>query len=273
MAIVAKAKQINTERKGRFYEVPDGGKYPSVTTILNIIAKPALINWAANMERTLVVEASADLYEDLPVNGGIPKMERPTYITSLQNRLGKTKAHQKALTKAGEIGSQVHALIEWNTRKSLGEKVGPEPHLIDRATWAFSVWEKWAKKSNFKPIHCEQTVWSNEHRYAGTMDLMAEVKVGGTDEIVRVVVDWKTGKAIYPEALLQNVAYIKALIEMGHAKPPLHGLIVRLPKNEEDPEPEVRLIPWAEQDSLFRAFIHARALWGWQFEQQNGQNK
>lgn len=270
--IVAKAKQINTGRKGRFYDVPDGGKYPSVTTILNVISKPALINWAANLEREFVIEAAGDLWSDAP-NGDIPKMSRPTYVAALQKRIGTTKAHQKALTKAGEIGSQVHALIEWNIRKSLGEEVGSEPHLIDKALWAFSVWEKWAKKADFRPIHCEQTVWSNEHQYAGTMDLMAEVKVGGTDEIVRVVVDWKTGKAIYPEALLQNVAYIKALIEMGHAKPPLHGLIVRLPKNEKDPEPEVRLIPWAEQEGLFRAFIHARALWGWQFEQQNGQNK
>ena len=264
----AVAKRTDRRKGGRFYTTPEGQNYPSVTNILGIIAKPALINWAANMERELVVEASANMYGDLCNNGSVPQMNRAAYVTSLQKRLGVTKAHQKALTKAGEIGSQVHALIEWNIRKGLGEEVGPEPQLTDKAVWAFSVWKKWAEKANFKPIHCEQAVWSNEYQYAGTMDLMAEIRVNGTGEVMRVVVDWKTGKAIYPEALLQNVAYIKALVEMGHAEAPLHGLIVRLPKNEKDPEPETRLIPWAEQEGLFRAFIHARALWGWQYQIQ-----
>lgn len=267
--VIAKAKQLNTERKGRFYDVPDGGKYPSVTTILNVISKPALIAWAANLERELVVEAAGDLWNDVP-NGDTPKMSRPAFVSSLRERLGKTKAHQRALTKAGEIGSQVHNLIEWNIRKGLGQEVGVEPILQDKALWAFSVWEKWAENAHFKPVFCEQTVWSNKYQYAGTMDLLAKID---TEETIKVVVDWKTGKAIYPEALLQNVAYIRALIEMGHAEPPIHGLIVRLPKNEKDPDPEVRLIPWAEQDGLFRAFLHARALWGWQYEQNENRTK
>src|SRR5262252_8519757 len=95
---------------GRFYLV-DGEPLPSVTHILSCISKPALINWAANQERTLVSEAAADFYEDcakLPT-----PLPRTAWLTTLQSRIGKAKAHQKELAKAGEIGTQVHGLIEW----------------------------------------------------------------------------------------------------------------------------------------------------------------
>lgn len=254
--------------KGRFYKIGEA-QYPSVTTILSVIGKPALINWAANMERAMCLEAAADLYLDLP-NGNTPKMSRLAFITSLKNRFGKTKAHQKELAKAGEIGTQVHALIEWNIRKDLGQEVGPEPKISEAAMWAFMVWQDWSKKVSFKPMFCEQTIYSTEHQYAGTMDLLAEVDFG--EGPVRAVLDWKTGKAIYDEALLQNAAYVHAVIEMEHQVPPLAGIIVRLPKNEKDPEPEMRLISWVEHEKLFRSFLHARALWGWQFNNKKSDN-
>src|SRR5262245_49910510 len=99
---------------------------PSVTNILSVIGKPALVNWAANQERALVIEAAAALWEDVPTE---KKMSRPAYVATLTERLGKQRAHQRALTRAGEIGSEVHALIEWNLRKEAGQKVGPQPEI------------------------------------------------------------------------------------------------------------------------------------------------
>lgn len=248
-------------RTSRRYTIPGTEEsYDSVTSILSVIGKPALINWAANTERTLVTEASADLYEDLPANA--PKMSRPAFIATLVARLGKLKAHQKELAKAAEIGSQVHALVEWNLRKEKGEVVGEAPHLSDKALWAFMVWEEWRKTATLKPVAIEQTIWSTTHRYAGTLDLYAHVTLDAGP--VTAVFDWKSGKAIYEEAILQNAAYIQALIEMGHAKAPVWGVIVRVPKVETDPEPEIRIIPPAEQRGAFAAFLHAKALWDWQ---------
>src|SRR6185295_4143635 len=66
---------------GRFYLV-DGEPLPSVTHILQVIGKPALINWAANQERTLVIEAAADLYEDVAKLA--KQLPRSAYITTLQ---------------------------------------------------------------------------------------------------------------------------------------------------------------------------------------------
>lgn len=237
---------------GRFYDV-DGRLLPSVTHILQCIGKPALIQWAAKEERLMVMEAAADLYEDVH---GTPKMSRPTYIATLDGRIGKVRANQKLLAKAGEIGTQVHALVEWNIRKRLQQKVGPEPKVEEKALWAFMAWEDWAKSVNLKPLLIEQQVFSLTYGYAGTMDLLAEVNGLVT------LVDFKTGKAVYAEAHLQNVAYQAALIEMGHLKPD-QGMIVRLPKNETDPGFEAVTCPSVAD--LLPTFLHVKSVWEWWF--------
>lgn len=235
---------------GRFYEV-DGLSLPSVTHILSVIGKPALINWAANTERAACIDAAADLYVDLAKT---PPMSRPTYISTLDGRIGKQKSHRRQLEKAGEIGSQTHALIEWTLRRSLGQAVGPEPRVVDQAQWGFMAWEDWSKSVSLKPKFIEQIVFSKQYGYAGTMDLLAEVNG------VLTLVDFKTSKAIYPEALLQTTAYIKAVREMGHLSPEA-GLVVRLPKNETDPAFETQ--PVTDIDALFGVFLAVIELWRW----------
>ena len=239
---------------GRFYTLPSGAEYPSVTTLLQVIAKPALINWAANVEREFVVETAAALWEGAPHSS---PMSRASYVATLQQRLGREKAHTKKLQAAGDIGSQVHALAEWNLRRELGEVQGPEPQISREAAVAFAKYETWRATVDLTPLKLEQTVWSDTHGYAGTLDLYARV-----GELC-VVGDWKTGKAIYPEARLQIAAYREALIELGHATRDTYGLIVRLPKAHEDPDPEAMLIAPAECDALFQVFLHVKALWEW----------
>jgi PD-(D/E)XK nuclease superfamily protein len=237
---------------GRFYSIDgDEEPYVSVTHALSCIAKPALINWAANQERALVMDAAADLYLDLVK---AQPMGRPTFLATLQGRLSKQKAHQKELAKAGEIGTQVHALIEWNLRRELGQKVGPEPRVVDNAQWAFMAYQDWAQSVSLKPLFIEQVVFSRTHKYAGTMDLLAEVHGAVT------LVDFKTGKAVYAEAHLQNVAYQAALVEMQHTTP-AGGLIVRLPKVDTDPAFEA--VPVAPVAELFPFFLSVLNVWKW----------
>ena len=110
---------------GRFYEI-EGKKFPSVTTILAAVGKPALIKWAANEERKLMSEAAADLYED---TYGTPKLNRAGYIASLLDRAGKVKAFQRVSQKAADIGTQVHHRVEYAIRKELGQEAGTgTPH-------------------------------------------------------------------------------------------------------------------------------------------------
>src|SRR5450631_2593295 len=96
-----RAKRVSKENKwgnkSRFYNVK-GKEYPSVTTILSAIGRPALVNWAAKVERQMVLEESATLYAQV---AELPRMSKMGWITTLTDRLGKTKASQKLLKKAG----------------------------------------------------------------------------------------------------------------------------------------------------------------------------
>jgi hypothetical protein len=82
---------------------------------------------------------------------------------------------------------------------------------------------------------------------------------------VLTVLDWKSGKAIYPEAFLQNHAYRHAATRAG--LPSAQGLIVRLPKHLEDPAWEVMPVP---ATLTLEDFLAALRLWRWQ-RAMNGQ--
>ena len=244
------AKQNKWGDSKRFYQIGDN-QYPSVTTVLGVIGKPALLNWYAKMEREMVMKVAGELYQDAPAQ---PKMAPAAWTTTMQLRLSKEKAGQKELAKAAEIGSQVHSLIEWTLRASLMQQAGPSPRISDKAQWAFMAWEDWRRSVNLKPIFVEQVVWSNTYGYAGTLDLLAEVNGKLT------VLDWKSGKAVYPEAHLQNAAYRTAIREMGHGNP-VAGLIVRLPKVETDPDFEV--VEALPENPCLDVFLHAQRVWTW----------
>lgn len=232
------------------YEV-EGRLVPSVTTILSALAKPALIKWAENTAKAAAITAAADLYADLQKAS---PMSRATYITTLEKRMGLARQTDRELSKAAEIGSQTHALIEWTLRRQLGQVVGPRPETTPPAEWAFMAFEDWAKSVHLEPLRVEDTVWSLTHGYAGTMDLLARVNGKTT------LVDFKTGKSVYAEAFLQNVAYQAALEEMGHEV--VHdGLIVRLPKLETDPAFEAVEVP--PREDLFPVFLSCVHLWQW----------
>lgn len=261
MSILAKKISKKDTAFGRFYEI-DGRELPSVTHILSAINKPALVQWAANTERAFVMDVAADLQDDLYKLDR--QMGRAAYLTTLQARLGKAKAHQKELAKASEIGTQVHARIEWELRTALKQDAGKRPKLSDPAQWALMAWEDWAKEVRLEPIYIEQVVYSLHYGYAGTMDLYAKVEGRPT------VIDFKTGKAIYAESHLQNAAYQIALYEMGHA-PVTGGLIVRLPKVDTDPEFEVQAV--APGDDLLPTLLAVRAVWEWWYAQDEAWRK
>lgn len=269
----AKKKATRTSRSdgygrySRFYVTPEGAKYPSVTTILSAVNKPALVNWAAKEERKLVLSALRGLMDSLPKN---KKTSRLQFMGMLEEAIGQQKAHSKILAKAGDIGSEIHTMTEWVLRRELKQEVGPEPVLGEGATNGFVAWDDWRQKTNLVPLLIEQAVYSDKHHYAGTLDLFCEMDLPPTDidgkptglkGRGKVMVDWKSGKAIYTEARLQTGAYMEALIEMGHAKQGIHGMIVRVPKVVGDPEIETGFITSSDSKKHFKAFLSTLKLW------------
>lgn len=240
-------------RAGRFYDVKGVGLLPSVTTILGAISRrDAIVQWSASVEREMVIEAASQLYVDCEI---LPRMSKVGWMTTLADRIGKAKANVKELEKAAAIGSQAHALIEWKLKAKMCMNPGPMPECSDKAAFAFIAWEKWADSVRLEPAFVEQVVYSRTYGFAGTLDLFAEVNG------VPTVIDWKTGKRVYPEAHLQNAAYRHALREMKLGYPEA-GMIVRLPKVEGDPDFEA--VPAMPEDECLLVFLHTLELWKWE---------
>jgi hypothetical protein len=232
--------------RSRFYRI-EGRELPSVTTVLDVIAKPALGPWYAKEERRFFETAMLEVLSR-------PGARDPEYVlTAVAEAVTGVKAADRERQRAATIGTAVHAGIEWHLRRALGEDPGPEPQLPDAAAWAVESWKDWAASVDLEPLAVERTIYCLDCGYAGTLDLYARVKC------VPSVLDWKTGRAIYPEAFLQNVAYRHAARRLG--MPSTQGLIVRLPKLLDDPAWEVMPVPLTLE---LPDFLAALQLWRWQ---------
>jgi hypothetical protein len=218
-----------------------------VTTVLDIIAKPALGPWYAKEERRYFETAMLEVLSR-------PGARDPEYVlAAVAEAVTGVKAADREKQKAAAIGTAVHAGIEWELRRLLGKDAGPEPLLPEVAAWAVESWKDWARSVDLEPVAIERTVYCLDCGYAGTLDLYARVKG------ILTVLDWKSGKAIYAEAFLQNLAYRHAAARGGLLS--TQGLIVRLPKHLNDPAWEVMPVP---PTLTLEDFLAALRLWRWQ---------
>jgi hypothetical protein len=170
--------------RDRFYTI-EGQRLPSVTTVLDIIAKPALGPWYAKEERRHFETAMLEVLSR-------PGARDPEFVlAAVAEAVTGVKAADREKQKAAAIGTAVHAGIEWELRRQLGEDAGPAPCLPEVAAWAVESWKDWARSVNLEPLAIERTVYCFECGYAGTLDLYARVKG------VLTVLDWKSGKRLW----------------------------------------------------------------------------
>ncbi len=116
--------------------------------------------------------------------------------------MGSFESAEAVKNRSAEEGSLVHEAVQ---KLTIGEAF-TVPEEIRPAVEAFEVFNK-ERKIFFHPQFVEQQVWSTRHRYAGTVDALAEIdgKFG--------VLDIKTSTGFYPEYNLQTAAYVEALRE------------------------------------------------------------
>lgn len=160
-------------RLNGMYYLSDGRIYPSVTTVLKVIAKPALTNWLA---KNAVREALAD--PTLTVDGAIAKVYQNT-------------------SHAINRGDLVHELLaqkrEWEVSISGYKKA----------------YDNWGVEfGKFEIVSQEESIWHDEYQYAGTLDMVVSREEDGNEE--RWLIDFKTGSRIYNETQLQLSAYQSA---------------------------------------------------------------
>jgi len=174
-------KQINFLDR-RVYKRGEGVFYPSVTTILQYMPKNKFFeNWL----------------KDVGHNSNL------------------------IMRKAGKEGTQVHEAAE---KLVLGEEISWMDDY-GNAKYSQLVWEMILKFADFwntyKPelISAEDFVWSDEHKYAGTADLVVKMN----DEIW--LLDIKTSNSVHKSFDLQLAAYAKGLDEAKGIKVQRTGII------------------------------------------------
>lgn len=168
--------------KGHGYQI-DGVKADGVTTLIGDgLAKPALINWAANTTAGYAVDHWAEL-EEMPVSKRLDVLKRARYAD---------------VDQAAKKGTAVHALAE---RIIHGEEVEVPDELAGHVNSAVRFLDEW----KIRPILTETVCYSIKGRYAGTLDMVITSDLCPGKVILG---DWKTSRSgIYGEAALQLSAY------------------------------------------------------------------
>lgn len=166
-----------------------------VTTVLGVISKPQLIQWAANQ---------AIQYVKDNVHEVIYSAEKfPIGVTVLNEILERAKtAHAQKRDKAADVGTLAHAEVEKFIKT--GEWKPTKDEQINEMVQKFI---DWAVTNKVMFLESEKVVHSKEHFFGGKFDFTC--KIDGKTYLG----DYKTGSGIYFEMFLQCAAYQLALQE------------------------------------------------------------
>jgi hypothetical protein len=206
------------------------GLYPSVTTILKVMAKPGLQAW--------IVEQGILSALTLPRTEGEP-------LDAFAARVATDMDAQR--DQAANLGTLIHDAI-----KSWLNGLMPDSSMEGYVEG----FRKWAHENNVKPICTERHMTSGEWGFAGQTDLFAEVNGR------RLVVDYKSQKfkngkpAFYEDWPIQLSAYARMLMEAGEKVDGCMSLAI-------DVEGICPVVTkeWPDMEKDFAAFASAFSLW------------
>ena len=182
------------EVKHRYYV--NGKVVQGVTSILNILGKPALLPWAINQAMDVIKSqiTPGHQFDEIEIEETIKEAKM---------------AYKKNSGKAATIGTKVHEWIENFVKKEeVAEVINPEMQS------AIDQFMEFGNTYDVKFKASEQKVYSKEYEYAGTFDGIIEINKGNATISPGIyLMDIKTSKGIYPEYWLQLGAYYQAIKE------------------------------------------------------------
>ncbi len=212
---------IKTDDSGasRYYfpeETPEL-RYPGVTSVIDILGKPFLQRWAANMAADLALDSIDYLQRmaDRDRDGA------KRYVAGAAKRYTDQRA---------AIGSKAHDLFE---RMIRGDERSTATYADGRFRWRVHPdMEPYRRQfaeflAMVKPqlVRAEDVAWSDTYKYAGSFDAWLRLRVWLTPEgkwvldpdglhpesfWVDVIADWKTSKSVWPSVALQMGGYAGA---------------------------------------------------------------
>jgi len=198
------------------YYLADGTIVPSVTTVLGILDKPGLPYWAWELGQQ-----------------GLD--------------------YREVRDSAGRVGTIAHHLIACHLKGETPDYFAV-PVEVERAQKCFEKYLRWEKEHPISPVMVETPLVSEEFRYGGTFDLLAEL------DSEFVLIDFKTGGGIYESMFYQLAAYWKLLTEQGW--PVSSARILRMNADYDDFEEVIRTSLGRE----WKIFTHCLAIYRLQGE-------
>ena len=235
---------LKFDEKRHIYSIRGKVVY-GVTSIVGILDKPALMYWAVN-------QAVEFIQANLKPGKALDEIQIKTLLEEAR------KAHRIKKDKSADTGTMIHTWIESYIKARLEGRKPPQKPVSKEMNNAIEGFFRWAKKNKVKLIACEQKIYSTEYCYAGTYDL--EAMVNGK----RTIIDFKTGKALYPESFLQASAYLQAKEEETGKRYSGGVAILRLSQKTEDIEPfEVQSISREQVRKLIKIFVCCLKIYRW----------
>lgn len=155
----------------------------SVTRIISGGVPKFLTAWAAKLAAECAVHKQSE-WAHLPDDEAIAHIK---------------KASDRVRDRSADIGTRAHKWCEDRVAGTHGE---PDPDIKGHA----AQFERFLADWQPRYLETEVAVFSRTHRYAGTLDGIAEL---GPSRSVTLL-DVKTGKSVYPEVALQLAAYARA---------------------------------------------------------------
>jgi len=234
--------------EGRHTYALDGSYVPGVTTVLNkAIGKPALINWSAR----LAAQWAATNREALDLLG---EEEWIKTCTAASNR-----ARDKAMRDGTLLHLLAESLVYGDPLPDEDPQGLPWPDEIYRSAEQLArFYDAW----QVIPVRHEAVVYHEIHRWAGKLDLIADLGAGQE----RWLLDYKTGATgIWPETALQLNAYAAAThISNGEKDEPMLQ-VERLGAVWLRPD-SWQLHPLRYDPALYQVFGHAMRVAAWTSE-------
>lgn len=179
----------------RFYVNPDDSdlRYPGVTSVLKMIPKEFLTNWAA---KSVAEFAVANLQ---PVQALVGAGESEAAVAMLKG------APWRDTRASARLGDVVHDAFERMARGESGASVLADAEDVEALTPFVRYFEEFLDEFQPEFLFMEETVWSDSHRYAGSFDSLARIQ----GEMVWL--DNKTTRSgVHNEVGLQLSAYARA---------------------------------------------------------------
>ena len=247
---------------------------PSVTEVLDLLHKPALIQWAANvgveymkgmleekvMKPTMLLfnkARDAQLVKAPAFSDeikGILAVINETFMAETDEIVKAAKSeHKRKKEEAADKGKRLHRAIEKFLQANDGAEVEVEEDIVP----GFRKFMNWWILNDVEVVEVECPVWSDDAGgYKGTLDLAANLKE--KDKKLLYLIDVKSSPKIYPEASMQIAAYFYGWKQRTNHVPDRGG-ILRLDFTK-SPE-EFKQIYESDLSRYYEAFLCLVKFW------------